>query len=232
MISLKRIQTIFVKDYKDLMKNSYMLTTVIIPIFFAYMFSRGEIEDAALLALPITLSLVVVGSLIQAGMIAEEKEKNTLRGLLLSPLNTSEIFIGKSLVSVIVSILVVMICIFVSGFKIPEQWWFFVLGTGINLIFFISIGTILGLLSRTVMETSVLGSPVMLLLGTSSFFTQLFPIGNLNRILDFLPEPRFALLITALNEGTSVIEHLLILGLWAFVSIILCVIIFKRRRFD
>ncbi|GAF63336.1 ABC transporter permease protein [Bacillus sp. TS-2] len=232
MISMKRIQAILVKDYKDLMKNSYMLTTVIIPIFFAYMFSRGEIIDTTLLALTLTLCLVVVGSFIQAGMIAEEKEKNTLRGLLLSPLNTAEIFIGKSLLSVLMSIVVIMICIFISGFKVPEQWWFFVLGTGINLIFFISVGTILGLLSRTVMETSVLGLPVMLLLGMSSFATQLFPIGNLDRILNFFPEPRFALLITALNEGTSVIEHLLILGLWAFVSIILCVIIFKRRRFD
>ena len=54
-------------------------------------------------------------------MIAEEKEKNTLRGLLLSPLNTFEIFIGKSLLSFLLTVLMIVIVTLISQFEVPAN---------------------------------------------------------------------------------------------------------------
>ncbi|KMK78059.1 ABC transporter permease [Alkalihalobacillus pseudalcaliphilus] len=232
MISLKRIQTVLIKDYKDLMKNAYILSTVVLPILFAYMFGRGEEVPLAMTVIPIILAMVVVGSFVQAGMIAEEKEKNTLRGLLLSPLNTFEIFIGKSLLSFLLTVLMIVIVTLISQFEVPANVLLFSLAVLVSTIFFIALGTILGLISRTVIETSVVGLPIMLIFGMGSLFRELFSSEVILTILNYLPDGQFLSLVVSLDNGGPVLEHFLVLGIWAFVAIIVCVIIFKRRRFD
>src|SRR5690606_27469682 len=115
------------------------------------------------------LALVISGCFVQAAMVAEEKEKNTLRGLLLSPASTTEILIGKSLLTAVVTIVIIIGSIFLSEFNVQSISLFSLLIL-LNLVTFISIGTILGLVSRTVMETSIIGMPVMIIFGMGSMF--------------------------------------------------------------
>ncbi|KGA98183.1 ABC transporter [Alkalihalobacillus alcalophilus ATCC 27647 = CGMCC 1.3604] len=232
MLSLKRIQTIFIKDYKDLMKNSYMLSTAIMPLLFAFLFGRGEEVELIVSIVPITLAMVIVGSFVQAAMIAEEKEKNTLRGLLLSPLSTSEVFIGKSLLSAVLTAIMIAGVILISGFPIPENTLLFIVAIFISLVIYIGIGTILGLMSRTVMETTVVGMPVLIIFGMSSLFRNFFESEWLFNILSYLPDVQFATLVLNLHQGLPVGENLVILGIWALVTIVITVLIYKRRRFD
>ncbi|WP_413377383.1 ABC transporter permease [Alkalihalobacillus sp. 1P02AB] len=232
MLSLKRIQTIFIKDYKDLMKNSYMLSTAIMPLLFAFLFGRGEEVELIVSIVPITLAMVIVGSFVQAAMIAEEKEKNTLRGLLLSPLSTSEVFIGKSLLSAVLTAIMIAGVILISGFPIPENTLLFIVAIFISLVIYIGIGTILGLMSRTVMETTVVGMPVLIIFGMSSLFRNFFESEWLYNILSYLPDGQFATLVLNLHQGLPVGENLVILGIWALVTIVITVLIYKRRRFD
>ena len=42
MISVKRIQAVVIKDYRDLLKNAYMLSTAVIPLFFAFLIQPGR----------------------------------------------------------------------------------------------------------------------------------------------------------------------------------------------
>ena len=121
MTSIRRIQAVFIKDYRDFLKNAYMLSTGVIPLFFAFIFNQGEGAQSEAAFMPIVLSMVIVGSFIQAGVIAEEKEKNTLRGLLLSPLNTAEIFIGKSLLSAVLSVIMIVAVILIGNIPMPDQ---------------------------------------------------------------------------------------------------------------
>src|SRR5699024_12795497 len=52
----------------------------------------------------INLTLVAVAFFVQSALIAEEREKNTLRGLMLSPATIPEILSGKSLVSLLMTL--------------------------------------------------------------------------------------------------------------------------------
>lgn len=122
--SFKRVNAIFIKDWKDLQRNSYIIFTLAIPLVFAAMLSRMGEESAALNTYPINLALVIAGAFIQAAMVAEEKEKNTLRGLLLSPASTAEIFVGKSALSAVMTILVIIGSIFLSDYKVPSPCCF------------------------------------------------------------------------------------------------------------
>lgn len=94
--SIKRALAIFQKDYKDLSRNLFVSSTLIMPLFFAVFYSRiddGGV-DITYFVINITFSLVAI--FVQCALIAEEKEKNTLRGLMLSPASTLDILLGKS----------------------------------------------------------------------------------------------------------------------------------------
>ena len=43
--SLKRVQAIFLKDWKDLLKNSYILFTMAIPLAFAAWLGRYRVNN-------------------------------------------------------------------------------------------------------------------------------------------------------------------------------------------
>lgn len=105
-ISMRRVNAILQKDFKDISRNSAVSISALMPLILAFIYGRmGDITIEAHYMV-INLTLVVVGSFLQCSLIAEEKEKNTLRGLMLSPASTLEILGGKSLLSFIATIIV------------------------------------------------------------------------------------------------------------------------------
>src|SRR5699024_11034884 len=102
-MNIQRITAIFENDLKDFMTNSMLVFSPFLPILMAFIFSKtGEnLEET----LPVIMVYVVIGvayggvtsNFIMYSM-AEEKEKNTLRGLMLSPASFIDIIVGKSLV--------------------------------------------------------------------------------------------------------------------------------------
>ena len=233
--SFKRVNAIFLKDWKDLLRNSYILFTLAIPLVFAAWLGRmGGEEGAAFATYPINLSLIIAGAFIQAAMVAEEKEKNTLRGLLLSPASTVEVCLGKSALSAAMAIVVVIGSIFLSDYKVPSLP-LFALSIILGLVFYIAIGTILGLLSRTVMETSIIGTPVLCIFGMSSMFKTMVENETLLTILDYLPNEQLNTIWTGLSSGqgfSALIENILVLLVWVAVSIMLTIMIYRKRRVD
>ncbi|RJS61445.1 ABC transporter [Bacillus sp. PK3_68] len=234
IFSLKRVNAIFVKDWKDLQRNSYVLFTLALPLVFAAWLGRIGEDNALLATYPINLSLVIAGAFIQAAMVAEEKEKNTLRGLLLSPASTVEILIGKSALSAVMTIIVIIGSIFLSDYKTPSLP-LFSFSILLGLMIYLAIGTILGLLSRTVMETSIIGMPVLLIFGMSSMLKSMIENDMLLRMISYLPNEQLNTIWSHLSNGAGlrvVLENMMILLVWAIVSFFITVLIYKKRRID
>jgi len=232
--SFRRVNAILIKDWKDLMKNSYILFTLAFPLVFAIWIGKMDIENTFTYIFPINFSLVICGCFVQAAMVAEEKEKSTLRGLLLSPATTSEILVGKSALSAITTIIVIIASIFLSNFKVPSLLWFS-LTILLCLIIYITIGTLLGLLSRTVMETTIIGMPVLVLLGMGSVLKAVMDNEFLTKVIDILPNEQFSNILISLNQGNNfndISKSLLILVAWFFVTLIITFITYGKRRFD
>ena len=220
--SFKRVNAIFIKDWKDLLRNSYVLFTLAIPLVFAAWLGRMSGEESAVFSTyPINLALIIAGAFIQAAMVAEEKEKHTLRGLLLSPASTAEVFVGKSALSAAMGVAVVIGSIFLSEYKVPSPLLFTV-SVLLGLVFYIAIGTILGLLSRTVMETSIIGMPVLIIFGMSSMVKTMVENTTIVTLIDYLPN----------EQLNAIMENLLVLCVWAASSIVLTIIIYQKRRID
>lgn len=233
ILSYKRIQAIFMKDWKDLMRNSYVLVTLVLPLVFAVMYDRmGAGEVGALFA--INFAFVIAGAFIQSAMVAEEKEKNTLRGLLLSPASIIEVFIGKSLLSAFATILIIVGCILLSNYEIPSLGLFILLSL-INIVTFIGIGTMLGLVSKTVMETSIIGMPILIVFGMSSQIKLMIENETILNIIEYLPSEQFSSALIELSKGAElgdITKNIAVLGIWAIVAAVATIITYKKRRFD
>jgi len=231
--SLKRVNAIVLKDWKDLLKNSYILFTLLFPLIFAVLIGKLGLEGS-FTTFPINFALVISGCFVQAAMVAEEKEKNTLRCLLLSPASTIEILIGKSALSAIITIIVIVASVFLSGYQ-PPSIPIFSLTVFLCLIIYITIGTLLGLLSRTVMETTIVGMPILMLFGTGSLFTAMVDNKIFSKIISILPNAQFDEILLELSKNggfSDVINNLLILVVWVIITFFVTFSTYGKRRFD
>lgn len=120
-MKMNRVMAIAEKDFKEFMRNMMLLTMPILPIVMTVIFSKtplaGE-EDTrlAILMIAICLGAVLTGTIMT--MIAEEKEKNTLRGLVNSPASMMDILIGKSLVVSFFTIITISICLMILNVSV------------------------------------------------------------------------------------------------------------------
>src|SRR5690606_39173865 len=95
---------IFQKDFKDFSRNMAVSVVIIIPPILAAIYGRMGVDSIESHYMIINIAFSMVAAFVQCCLIAEEKEKNTLRGLMLSPASTGEILAGKSLLSFILTI--------------------------------------------------------------------------------------------------------------------------------
>ncbi|TCZ71069.1 ABC transporter permease [Paenibacillus albiflavus] len=232
--SMRRFQAIVGKEWKDAAKNPQVLLMVGMPIFFAFLFSKMGQNSMAGLASSILMALVMSGAFIQGMTVAEEKEKHTLRVLMLSPATATEILMGKSCLTAIYTLISIVLSIFVSGAtltNIPAL----ALMIALLLIIFIALGTIIGLLSRTVSESSIVGLPVLLLFIMGPLFAPALKVDLLTTIVSYLPSDHFIKAMLELVSGGSfgdISANLINMGIWVVVSLVLAAIVYSRKRFD
>src|SRR5690349_21243123 len=94
-ISLKRTRAIFVKDYKEFSRNYAISIILVFPIIFAFLLRGAGPSLSGNFGIILNFSFVILTSLAQACLIAEEKERNTLRSLMMTPATTMDVLIGK-----------------------------------------------------------------------------------------------------------------------------------------
>ena len=105
--SWKRVNAILQKDFKDFSRNTAVSIIIFLPIILAALYGRMGVDSIQGHFMNINMTFSMVGTYVQCCLIAEEKEKNTLRGLMLSPASTLEILGGKSLLSFLLTLIIV-----------------------------------------------------------------------------------------------------------------------------
>ncbi|KOO43534.1 ABC transporter permease [Priestia koreensis] len=234
MMSVRRMNAILIKDWKDLLKNSYILFTLAMPLVIAAWLGSKDYVNVYSAIIIVNLALVITACFVQAAMVAEEKEKSTLRGLLLSPASTIEILIGKSALSAILTILIITGSVLLGRISIPAVGMS-ILNMILCLIIYVLSGTLLGLLSRTVMETSIIGMPIMFLFGMGSIIKSVIDNETIKTFISYLPNDQFEQIWLALDKGKSfsdVGSHFLILVAWAIGVLVLTILVYRKRQFD
>lgn len=232
-MNIQRITAIFEKDLKDFMKNSMLVFLPFLPIFMAFIFSKtGEnLEET----LPFIMVYVVIGvayggvtsNFIMYSM-AEEKEKNTLRGLMLSPASFIDIIVGKSLVAAFITFISLFVSLFIIGID-PYLNAKTLLGLLILFFFFLFLGITVGLFVKTVGITTVYMMPILFIFGMTPMFTDLFSNQNglSMKIIQKFPIPQLIKM-----EETGTWQPLGIVLIWTVVAGILMYITFQKAKAD
>src|SRR5699024_2347587 len=130
--------------------------------FIAFIYGRMGIDTLDAQYMLFNLAFTMVATFVQSSLIAEEKEKNTLRGLMLSPANTAEILVGKSLLSFLMTVIVVLLSALLLDY-VPENMFLIGIAMILSICFYIGLGTLLGLYTKSVMEASVIVLPFMII---------------------------------------------------------------------
>ncbi|WLR42138.1 ABC transporter permease [Bacillus carboniphilus] len=227
--SMSRIYAIFQKDMKDLFRNLFVLSVITVPIIYAVFFKDRDSLDISYTIISITFALVTV--FIQSALIAEEKEKNTLRGLILSPATTLEILIGKSILTFLMTIGTVIVCIFIIGYQ-PKNLTIISLALFISAIFYLGLGTLLGLYTKSVTEASVLSFPIMFIFGFPLLIQSLIARASFLKPLEYLPNIQLLHLATIVEEGSStgnIFSPFMIILAWTVLCWLLVFIAFNKR---
>ncbi|CAM5704834.1 ABC transporter OS=Lysinibacillus sphaericus OX=1421 GN=LS41612_21490 PE=4 SV=1 [Lysinibacillus sphaericus] len=156
------------KDLQDA-RNYAVSVMVFLPLILAFAYNKIGTSSIDAYFLPINLVFAVVTAYVQCCLIAEEKEKNTLRNLMLSPASLADILIGKSLFVFIVTIVVVSLAIFLVGYE-PANLLILAIALLLSTVFYIALGTLCGLFAKTIMEASIIVMPVMFIFSFGPVF--------------------------------------------------------------
>lgn len=179
--TFRKVGTLAAKDFADLFKNPTMLVVLLMPIGFMLVFRLvlgDAISDAEpagaglaaadremgkfLLGSGLCMSIGMVASMVLIYGIAEEKEKHTLRTLMLANVGAGEVAASKGGVALAAAAAVGAACFFVAGGGSALLPAYLIL-TIFGAVPVILVSLVLGLASRDQMTAGLYGVPVLLL---------------------------------------------------------------------
>jgi ABC-2 type transport system permease protein len=233
-ISFKRIRAIFLKDYKEFSRNYAVSTMMIFPILMAFLYRSDDPTEIGTFVFTLNFSFAMLTSFVQAALIAEEKERNTLRSLMMTPATTMDVLIGKSSLVFAITAVILAVVTYLYGYE-PASMWAFVAALFISMILYTAIGTICGLFSKTLLEASLSVFPVLILFTAAPFGVLLVDDFSFFKVLEYMPSSQLVNLLEIFNTGFStgdVLKPLLIMLVWAVVLTIVSIVMYQKRLMD
>ncbi|WP_259383766.1 ABC transporter permease [Bacillus thuringiensis] len=231
--SMRRVSAIFRKEVQDFKTNSQVLLMAFLPIILSFLFSRFGAGKEMLGITTITAFLFVAG-FVQSMVIAEEKEKHTLRVLMLSPASSVEVLLGKSILTACLTLGICIMNLFIldqfSG-NLLLLGFIFLCGT----ILFIVIGTMIGLLAASVPQTSIIGMPILMTMYLAVQFEPMVENKVIKTMIGYLPTSHIVKALNSLVGGagfSSISGHVLNVAVWLIISLFVCLIVYKKKQLD
>jgi ABC-2 type transport system permease protein len=183
----------------------------------------------------LVLSLTMVGVFVVPYILVEEKEKQTLKAVLVSPASYVDVVMGKGLVGLIYALVVAVVLMalnkgFVGNVLVTS------LALLLGAVFLVQLGLLMGAMFKTVNQVNSWSSIVMLALLLPGMFSDAFlpPPEPLPTILGFIPTSYMANAITQgmANSATasSAALNLGVLAVSAVVAFVAVIWFLRRER--
>jgi ABC-2 type transport system permease protein len=233
-ISLKRAGAIFIKDYKEFSRNYALSIMLIFPITFAVLLRHAGSALPGAVGFLLNTSFVLLTCFAQACLIAEEKERNTLRSLMMTPATTMDVLIGKSALVFVMSAVVLAISVFIYGYE-PASIGAFAAAVILSIILYTAVGTICGLFSKTLLEASLSIIPAAMVFTAPPVATLLFGDFAIFKVLDYTPSIQLVNLLNTPYTGVTtgdLLKPLFIILAWTVVLVVVSVRLYQRRLKD
>lgn len=233
-LSMKRVNAIFQKDFKDFSRNMAVSITIFLPLLAAALYGRMGIDTLQAHYMIFNMTFALVGTYVQCCLIAEEKEKNTLRGLMLSPASTVEILGGKSLLSFVLTMGIIIFSAVLTEYR-PANLLIISAAIVLSSFFYIAVGTLLGLIAKSVMESSVIVLPVLGIFSFGSFVLPLAEKYPVLKVAEYLPSVQLIDIAEEVEKGmgiSAMLPQFGIILLWVIATVILTIAVYRKRMVD
>lgn len=249
--AMRKTGALLAKDFADLFKNPTLLVVCLLPIAFMalYSFMIGDAAGGSDLtaeqqeavgpvigqfmlgsALCMTVGMVCTMTVLYG--IAEEKEKRTLRTLMLANVGASQVVAAKAVVALVASIVVNAACFFVAGGEPGMLGAYLALGV-VGSLPIILFSLVLGLASRDQMTAGVYSVPVLLVA-----LVPMFGMANetIEKVSHWLPTGGVYDLIGLAMDGRllsqDALAPLAVTAAWIVVGAVVFAALFKRLSRD
>jgi ABC-2 type transport system permease protein len=236
-LSMRRVNALIKKETRDFSRNINGLFMCITPIILSLIFSRlsGGLEQLKEYNMNVSLNsnLMLVSGFTISMIIAEEKEKNTLRTLMLSAVSPLEFLIGKVFITLVISVGINILTYFIMGMQLIYIGQFIIITT-LVVICFIEFGAVVGILAENQMSTGTIGLP---------FFMALFLISTLAKINDifvtvanFLPNYNMQILLNRIftNEHINInfAYNIAVILVWIIIGAGVFAYAYSKKKLD
>ena len=228
-MSFRKIYAILEKTTKDMLKNKRLFITFfifpIMAIVFYYMIpEEGEYFSVAYLP----MHLLLVSTSIMAAIISEEKEKHTLKSLIVANVKPIEYFLGIGifvLITAVISSSLFLIVINLSLIELVRFYAMILLSTLCSML----IGAMLGLIAENQMSANALVAPVAIVLGMLPMFSAF------NKTIKMLSNYVFTgtlfNIISVINKAIPIKDYLIFIANF-LVLIIIFSFIYQKKKLD
>lgn len=234
-MSIKKIGILFKLGLEDLTKNLNVFIYVLFPVLFALLYSNLDtLTNNFTFSLCVLLNIAMVPIALMGTIIAEEKEKNTLRTLMLNNVKAMEVLIAKALICLLFVVLDNILIYFLAGLPLANFLSYQLVGlfVGLAVIFF---GAVVGLLAKNQMSAGLLSTPFMLIL-MAPIFMAMIDNKVISKISSFLPTDAMMTIFHNISSQTITFANtgkpFLIIAGWFIVSIIMFNLVYKRVGVD
>ena len=222
------------KDYKEFSRNYAISIMLVFPIVIAFLFRSAGSSLPGVFGFLLNTSFVLVPCFVQACLIAEEKEHNTLRSLMMTPATTMDVLIGKSSLVFVMSAVVLAIATFIFRYELASIWAY-VAVIILSIVLYTAAGTICGLFSKTLLDASLSILPVAFVFTAAPGGELLVKDYPVFKVLDYMPSSQLVHLLGISNTGYTtgdLLKPILIILAWTVVLTTVSVVLYQRRLKD
>lgn len=230
-MNLKIIKAIFIKQFKDTLKNKSILIQFImfpvISIILSNSVSVAKLPGEYFVILFATMYVGMAPIIVISNIIGEEKENGSLRMLLMSNVKPFEYILGISLFVMIICIIGLLIMAIAGGYRGFELLYFVISGSS-GMIISVLLGSIIGLMSKNQIMANSLSVPAMLICSfvpMLSMFNQ-----HIKDFGQFIYTQQVNQLFTSITLGQISTKGLIIIFGNFIVLLIIYIKMFSKRK--
>lgn len=234
------IQVLLKKDMKMMLKNKNFMTLLIVPLGFAFLFKTlygnndTGMSDSFLLTMCTVFNILMIPLSGLAIMVAEEKEKNTLRVLMLHDVSGLEYVLSKTISVLFMMEIVSVAMFFITDLALTLLFPYIVISSIVSLVMLL-LGATFGLMFKDQMTASTMTVPIMIVFMLPPFFSE---FNEILHILSYIiPTAGMQnILVTLFDQGivfqTDLLMQWVVILLWIVLCMVAFLVIYRKKGVD
>ena len=230
---MKHISAILWKQFKDTLKNKTILIQFLMfPVMTIIMENAIEIDNMPEHFFATLFASMFIGMApltAMSSIISEEKEKNTLRVLLMSNVKPISYLAGVGIYVFLMCMIGASIIGFASGYK-GKALLAFVFIMAIGILVSVLTGAVIGTMSKNQMMATSVMLPVMMIF---SFIPMLSMFNEtIKKMGKIIYTQQISVMLNSVNEFEIEAEQILVIGITIMIAFLAFVFAYKKRGLE